>query len=247
MTKNGGYADNTCLRIHILLLGLLALFSLSISPAHALTDKEILRGFNLTVFGAEYSPMGIQSHYIRKFNGVVRFKVHNLSSRNRRPQANQFINSLSRNISGLKTQIVGNPASANFNVYIVDRKDYRDVVLNKVYKRSFANVPGKCLVQSRFSRGGILRSDAVIVSDEGESLFKRCLIEEILQGLGPLNEHTSLSKSVFNDRSKHTRFTKFDRYILNILYDRRIRNGQSPRAVNKVLPDVLRDVRRRLR
>ncbi len=214
--------------------------------ASAASDIELVRGFNLTVFGAEYSPLGIQSRYVRKFRGTVKFKVHNLSSKNRNSQARRFIQGLSGKIRGLKTQIVGGSGSANFNVYVVDRADYKDTVRSKVYRRANAQVPGKCLVRSVFSRNGIVRSDAVIVSDEGEALFKRCLAEEILQGLGPLNEHTSLRQSMFNDRTKHTNFTKFDRYILNMLYDKRIQNGASPKTVNAVLPAVLRDVRRHL-
>lgn len=228
------------------LLSAIVLTSSWTSPALAASDSELVRGFNLTVFGAEYSPMGIQSRYVRKFRGTVKFKVHNLSRKNRNSEARRFIRGLSSKIRGLKTQIVGGSGSANFNVYVVDRADYENTVRSKVYRRAGARVPGKCLVRSVFSRNGIVRSDAVIVSDEGEALFKRCLAEEILQGLGPLNEHTSLRQSMFNDRTKHTKFTKFDRYILNMLYDKRIQNGASPKSVNVVLPAVLRDVRRRL-
>ena len=225
---------------------LVVLTALASTPAYAFSDREIARGFNLTVFGAEYSPLGFRSDYIRKFRGPVRFRVHNLSKRNRSGEARRFIGSLNGKIRGLSAQMVQG-GSANFNVYIVDRADYAETVREKIYRRRGARVQGKCLVRSVFSRSGIVRSDAVIVSDEGEALFKRCLVEEILQGLGPLNEHTSLRQSVFNDRSKHTGFTKFDRYILNILYDRRIRNGASPNAVNRILPEVIRDVRKRLR
>ncbi len=216
------------------------------TAASALSDRELLRGFNLTVFGAEYAPFGVQSRYVRKFRGTVNFKIHNMSRKNRTSAARSFISGLNNQIRGLSTRIVTGGTKANFNLYIVDRKDYESIARTKVYRRSAKKIPGKCLVRSVFSRRGILRSDAIIVSDEGEALFKRCLAEEILQGLGPLNEHTSLSKSMFNDRSKHTNFTKFDRYILNMLYDRRISNGASPDNVNAVLPTVLKDIRRRL-
>ena len=108
-------------------------------------------------------------------------------------------------------------------------------------------MPGRCLVRVVSSSSGIRRSDAVIVSDEGEFLFRRCLVEEVLQGLGPVNDNADLKNSVFNDTSQHTRFTKHDRYILNMLYDKRVRSGMNQREVGKVLPAVLRDVRRRVR
>lgn len=219
---------------------------LAISPAHALTDEEIKNGFKLTVFGSEISPLGFQARYVHKFRDEVKFRIHNLSSKNRVQAVTQFIDSLENDIAGLKVRIVTKDERANFNVYVVNRSDYVQTVREKIEKRRNAKVPGKCLVKSRFSRAGMIRSDAVIVSDEGEALFKRCLIEEILQGLGPLNENTSLKKSVFNDTSKHTKFTDFDRLILNMLYDTRIKNGAGERSVSRVLDDVLSDTRKRL-
>ena len=216
-------------------------------PARAASNDELLRGFNLTVFGAEFAPFGIQSRYIRKFNVPVRFNIINLAQRDRTATVAQFIRSLNGSVHGLKTSTTRNAALANFNVYVVDQADYVKVAREQVYKRSTARVPGKCLVRSVFSRSGIIRSDAVVVSDGGEALFKRCMIEEILQGLGPLNEHPSLKDSMFNDRSRHTSFTRFDRIILNMLYDRRIRNGASIASVQEILPAVLADAKRRVR
>ncbi len=156
-----------------------------------------------------------------------------------------FIRGLDRQISGLKTALVDFNYNANFVIYIVDRKDYIATARKSIFDGRRANVPGKCFVRSVFTRDGIERSDAIIVSDEGDKLFKRCMIEEILQGLGPLNEHTSLRESMFNDRSQHTSFTSFDRYILNMLYDPRIKAGMSKSKVQKLLPIVLSDVRKR--
>ncbi|MFK5980317.1 MAG: DUF2927 domain-containing protein [Rhizobiaceae bacterium] len=227
------------------------LFSLVALPgnhAYAVArDAEVIRGFNLTVFGAEYAPFGFQSRYIRKFRKPVRFYIHNMSRKNRTKAARRFILSLNRIIKGLKTRIVSSPAKANFNIYVVDRKDYVNIVRTKIYRQPNATAPGKCLVRSVFSRKGIKRSDAAIVSDGGEALFKRCLIEEILQGLGPLNEDKSLWRSVFNDASKQISFTRFDRLILNMLYDPRIKNGTSLKKVQEILPEVLRSAKKQVR
>lgn len=215
-------------------------------PAKAASDAEIIRGFNLTVFGAEYAPFGIQSTYIRKFPGPVRVHVHDLATRKRAAEVTSFVRNLNAGVRGLSISVTNQPANANFLVYVVDRADYVATVRDKVFRRSNAAVPGKCLVRSWFTRVGISRSVAVVVSDGGEALFRRCMIEEILQGLGPLNEHSSLRESMFNDRSRHTSFTRFDRIILNMLYDPRIRNGADIETVQSLLPVVLQDVKRRL-
>ncbi|GIL01384.1 MAG: hypothetical protein BroJett030_12830 [Alphaproteobacteria bacterium] len=236
-------------RVRLLAATLLLALSLAVQPrlGHAASDAELINGFNLTVFGAEYAPFGYQSDYIRKFEGTARFYIHNLSQRNRVAEVSTFILSLNRLIHGLRTQVVTSPGQANFHVYIVDRVDYAPTVREKVYGHSTANTPGRCLVRSIFSRNGIKRSDAVIVSDEGEALFNRCKIEEILQGLGPLNEHPSLRESMFNDFTRHTSFTRFDRIILNMLYDPRIKNGASKQSVQSLLPAVLRTAKARVR
>jgi len=215
------------------------------SPVWAINDRQIIDGFNKTVFGAEYSPFGVQTKYIRKFRDTVRFYIHNNSTMNRDQRVRSFILGLNRKIKGLKTVIVDKKSRANFNVYVVDRKDYVKTVQKSIYRRAGAEAPGKCFVRSVFTIRGIVRSDAIIVSDEGENLFKRCLVEEILQGLGPLNEHPSLRESMFNDRSRYTSFTRFDRYILNMLYDSRIKVGMPMARVQNLLPIVLNDVRKR--
>ena len=234
------------IRASVKLAVIALIFAIAGGPARAASNDELMRGFNLTVFGAEFAPFGIQSHYIRKFSVPVRFTIINLAKRDRTATVARFIHSLNGSIHGLKTSTTRNPALANFNVYVVDQADYVKVARQQVYKRSTAHIPGKCLVRSVFSRNGIIRSDAVVVSDGGEALFKRCMIEEILQGLGPLNEHPSLKESMFNDRSRHTSFTRFDRIILNMLYDRRIRNGASIGSVQEILPAVLADAKRRV-
>jgi hypothetical protein len=214
-------------------------------PARAASDSEVIRGFNLTVFGAEYSPFGYQSDYIRKFAGTVSFYIDNQSKRDRRGEVRSFIRSADAAIRGLSTRIVASESAANFVVHVVDRRDYERVVREKLYRGAEARALGKCHVRTIFSRSGIRRSDAVIVSDDGEALFNRCLAEEILQGLGPLNESATLPESMFNDRSRHTRFTRFDRLILNMLYDPRIRIGASRQSVQDLLPQVLRDAKAR--
>jgi hypothetical protein len=158
-----------------------------------------------------------------------------------------FVRSLPRLIRGLDASIVSDPEAANFRIFIVDRAAYRSVVTAEIYDRpSSTFAPGRCLVRVVSGRNGIERSDAVIVADEGDFLFRRCMAEEILQGLGPVNDDPTLDESVFNDSSPHATFTRFDRHILNMLYDPRIRPGMTKIEVKRLLPEVLADVRARL-
>ncbi|WP_420412022.1 DUF2927 domain-containing protein [Roseibium sp.] len=211
------------------------------------TTDEILFGFEKTVFGLEYRNWGWRPYLVKKFTSPVRFYIHNLSRRDRTRTVRRFIGEINRRVTGLTASIVNRPADANFEIYVVDRKQYKPVVRTDVYKNPKARVPGRCLVRVVSGRNGIKHSSAVIVSDEGEFLFRRCLVEEVLQGLGPMNDNEKLPHSVFNDSSRHSRFTVFDQIILNMLYDPRIKPGMSIKQTKDFLPLIARDARRRVR
>ncbi len=211
------------------------------------TDTEIIRGFNKTIFESEYgggqSPSQV---YVRKFSKTVRFYLRIKTNKPVQSQLQQFILSLPSLISGLDVQLVNHPARANFVVHVVPRSAYVTTVRNAVYKDKNKTPQGRCMVRSIYSRSGIKRSDAVIVADQGDSQFKRCMIEEILQGLGPLNDDPALTKSMFNDQTRFTTLQRFDRMIVSLLYDPAIKAGASRQAIEAVLPTILRRVRRHI-
>jgi hypothetical protein len=227
------------------LAGLGLWLALGAAPALAFTDEQIADSFRRTVFDAEYTQWGWQSRVVKKFARPVRFFIDNRSRIERRREARAFVASLPGSIRGLKATIGDDFGRANYRIFIVDRAQYRDVVRGDLGIRGRA--PGRCVVRVVSGPGGIARADAVIVADEGDLLFRRCLIEEVLQGLGPLNDDARLKESVFNDRSQHADFTLHDRVLLNVLYDPRVKAGMSEREVEAVLPRVIRDARRRVR
>ncbi|GGB52802.1 hypothetical protein GCM10011316_26060 [Roseibium aquae] len=231
-----------------LITALMIFLSTTGKPAEAssFTTRELLDGFHKTVFGLEYRAWSWRAYLVKKFTVPVRFYVHGLSRKDRREVVERFIAEIGTKIAGLEASLVRDPGQANFEIFVVDRSQYPEVVRRDVYKDLRADAPGRCLVRVVSGRNGIKRSAAVIVSDEGEFLFRRCLVEEVLQGLGPMNDDDRLTHSVFNDQSRHSRFTVFDQIILNMLYDPRIEPGMSAEQVETVLPLVARDAKRRV-
>jgi hypothetical protein len=228
---------------------LMALFALlPATPGRAFSDAELIDGFKRTVFGSEYQSFGWQSYLVKKFAEPVRLFVDDRSSAHSGGEIESFVRALPGLIAGLDVSIVTDPAEANYRVFVIDRAAYRHVVSSEIYGRpSSSFAPGKCLVRVVSTSSGITRSDAVIVADEGEFLFHRCMVEEILQGFGPVNDDATLSASVFNDRSRHSSFTSFDRHILNMLYHPLVQPGMTKLEAVRVLPRVAADVQSRLR
>ncbi|PTW62343.1 Protein of unknown function (DUF2927) [Breoghania corrubedonensis] len=217
------------------------------SSTSRFTDRELTNGFLWTVFGLEYRSWSWKPYQVKKYEEPVRFFVINLGRRDRTRDARRFIASLPENVRGLNVRFAADAKSSNFQVYIVDRAQYAQTVREHVYRSARADAPGRCLVRVESGSDGITNSTAVIVSDEGEHLFRRCLVEETLQGLGPMNDDDRLVHSVFNDKSDHDTFTPFDRMIMNMLYDPRIKPGMNARKVEPLLPMVIHDARRRIR
>jgi hypothetical protein len=216
------------------------------SPAVAqsrFSDAALADGFYRTVFGLEYEAGSRGASVVKKFVGPVRLYIDHRSRIDRRRAVERFVGSVNRAVRGLDLRVVDSPLEANFTVYVVDRAQYAQVIQDDVYNSSRAEVRGRCMVRVLTGQGGINQAQAVIVSDEGDFLFNRCMVEEVLQGLGPLNDDPTLSASVFNDQSQHTRFMLHDRYVLNMLYHPRIQPGMRRNDVDRVLRMVLGDVR----
>ncbi|WP_188849119.1 DUF2927 domain-containing protein [Aureimonas glaciei] len=227
-----------------LVLGMLALHPAAARPLP--DDAALIAGFETIVFGTEIGGFFGSGRYVRKFSEPVRFYIEDRASKPRIPAVRRFIRSLGREIAGLKTGFARRERDANFFVHVVDRADYQ-AVGRRIYGSPFARVPGECVVRVQFGRSGIVRSDALIVSDEGEGLFQRCLIEEVLQGLGPLDDNPAAPDSVFNDGSDLTVFTRYDKIMLNMLYDGRLSPGMNLEAARALLPEIARSTRRRVR
>ena len=96
------------------------------------------------------------------------------------------------------------------------------------------------LLNDRFE---IERSDVILTVDSGDFVFLDCAYEELLQSLGPINDTGSVPWTMFNDKVSMGFFDVYDQYILNLLYDPRIRPGMSIEEVKAVLPDAIADAR----
>ncbi len=83
----------------------------------------------------------------------------------------------------------------------------------------------------------------ILPIDAGEFTFYDCAYEELLQALGAINDDRSVPWTMFNDDVQMGFFDVYDQYLLNILYDPRVRPGMTKDQVNGLLPDVLPTVR----
>jgi hypothetical protein len=210
------------------------------------TDAEIVDGFLKTAFGAEYHLAG-RVDRIRKFDGPVRVFAES-DRADRKAQLAKVVADIGTRVQHLDIAMIATAEAANVRVKLVrDRDLYRTITSFYGAERAReirTSLDPQCL--SGFRKNDnfeIEHSDVILTVDNGDFTFLDCAYEELLQSLGPINDTTSVPWTMFNDNVSMGFFDVYDQYILNVLYDPRIKAGMTVLEVRALLPEVLVDVR----
>jgi hypothetical protein len=225
----------------------LAIASRQRAERKAFSDSEIADGFFRTAFGAEYHLAG-RVDRIRKYDGPVRVFARGVNRADRKAQLAKVVSDIAKRIAHLDIAMADTVDSANVTVTLVrDRDLYRTI--RGFYGEERAReirkaLDPQCLSGFRKSETfEIEHSDVILTVDTGDFTFLDCAYEELLQSLGPINDTSSVPWTMFNDQVSMGFFDVYDQYLLNILYDQRIKAGMTIAEVQAVLPEVLADVR----
>jgi hypothetical protein len=210
------------------------------------TDAEITEGFFKTAFGAEYHLAG-RVDRIRKYDMPVRVFADGHRA-DRKAQLAKVVTDIASRIQHLDLAMSENGEDANVRVKLVRDRDLYHTI-SKAYGSERAreiktSLDPQCL--SGFRKNDayeIEHSDVILTVDNGDFTFLDCAYEELLQSLGPINDTSSVPWTMFNDNVSMGFFDVYDQYILNVLYDPRIKAGMTLTDVKTVLPAVLADVR----
>jgi hypothetical protein len=200
------------------------------------SNAEIIDGFFKITFGAEFHIAGGVDR-IRKYDGPIRVYVDNKAKPDRSSQVAAVVADVRMRIRDLDIAMTGRRDDAQIIVSLVHDRDLAHAI-RSLYgidraRRIQRSLEPQCLSGFRKDESSrILHSDVLIVADAGEFVFYDCIYEELLQSLGPINDDVQMGF-----------FDLYDQYLLNILYDRRIRPGMTRTEVEALLPEVLPQVR----
>ena len=210
------------------------------------TDSEIAEGFLKTAFGAEFQLAG-RVDRIRKYDMPVRVLADG-NRRDRKAQLARVVADIGARIQHLDIAMAQDSESANVIVKLVRDRDLARTIATS-YGRERAreiktSLDPQCLSGFRKNEQyRIEHSDVILTVDSGDFTFLDCAYEELLQALGPINDTSSVPWTMFNDQVSMGFFDIYDQYILNLLYDPRIKAGMTVDEVKVALPEVLADVR----
>jgi hypothetical protein len=211
------------------------------------SDGEIKDGFFKTAFKAELQ-FDRKAERIRKFDEPVRVFVDNRGAPDRRAEIASIIADIRTRVDHLDLAMTTDRKNANFIVLLVHQRDFAQTIRARYgadeAKRIQQSLHPQCLSGiGKDQSFRIRRAEVILPVDAGEFPFYDCAYEELLQGLGLINDDSSVPWTMFNDDVQMGFFDVYDQYLVNILYDPRIRPGMTKDAVDKLLVDVLPTVR----
>ena len=211
------------------------------------SNEEIKDGFFKIAFGAELqfdTPAG----RVRKFDEPVRIYVINSGQPDRRGEIAAVVADIRAHVNHLDVAVTNDRRVANFVVRLVPERK-----LDRTIRTLYGNDRAKQIKQSlspeclsgigKDERFRIRRAEAILPVDSGDFTFYDCAYEELLQALGAINDDRSVPWTMFNDDVQMGFFDVYDQYLLNILYDPRVRPGMTKDEVDAILPEVLSTAR----
>jgi hypothetical protein len=211
------------------------------------TNEEIVDGFFKIAFGAEFRVAGGDDR-IRKFEAPVRVFIDNRAQADRSDVIAAVVADIRQHVDHLDIEVTRDRRSANVVVTLVRNQDLKRTIRSFYGPDRARQIEQKlnpeCL--SGFSEDAqhrIRRAEVILTADSGDFRFADCAYEELLQALGPINDDRSVPWTMFNDEVQMGFFDVYDQYLLNILYDARVRPGMTRDEVKALLPDVLPQVR----
>jgi hypothetical protein len=211
------------------------------------TDAEIKDGFFKIAFNAELQ-LGAPAGRVRKFDEPVRIFLDSKGEPDRRPQIEAVIADIRARVNHLDMAVTNDREKANFIVRLVAARDVEPTI-RALYgkdkaKRIQQTLNPQCLSGiGKDERFRIRRAEVILPVDAGDFTFYDCAYEELLQALGAINDDRSVPWTMFNDDVQMGFFDIYDQYLLNILYDPRLRPGMTKAEVSARLPDVMSTAR----
>lgn len=135
------------------------------------------------------------------------------------------------NITQLPVQFVQDKRQANVKVYFVAERQASNVVAREISTAAVKHLKQSlCLGHIRYNqRAEITRASVVIPVERAQAYGKlaSCVVEELTQMLGLINDSQVVYPTVFNDKTTDEVLTGLDYLLLKLLYAPEIKNGMT--------------------
>lgn len=206
------------------------------------TAAELRRGFLALAFGSDLR-IGARPRGVRRFNHPIRARVIGGGSVNRTAAMQHIIEEYAHRVPGLQLRLVHAPP-ADLEVRLIDEKDFRSALRSAfgpdVARTFIRRTDPQCMTSVKSStEGDILRSVSFIIVDRGTNVFLDCAYHELLHAFGLSNHDQHNVWTTLNQHRMVGYLSVYDRDLLTLLYDPRIKPGMTAQQAGGELSSVI--------
>jgi len=140
--------------------------------------------------------------------------------------------------------VASSAAVPDIEVRLIDEKDFQSALQEafgaRVARDFVSRTDPQCMTSVKSTADGkIVHSVSFIIVDKGEDVFLDCAYHELLHALGLSNHDQHNPWTTLNQNRMVGYLTVYDRDLLTLLYDPRIKPGMTARHVRGVLPGLI--------
>jgi hypothetical protein len=211
------------------------------------SPAELTRGFMALAFGSDLR-IGATPRGIRRFDHPIRARVFPGGSIDRMQDMTRIIEEYAGKVPALQLDVT-NDSPIDVEVRLIDEKDFKGALRAAfgvdVAEAFIKRTDPQCMTSVRSStEGDILRSVTFIIVDKGQDVFLDCAYHELLHAFGLSNHDQRNPWTTLNQHRMVGYLTVYDRALLTMLYDPRIKPGMTRQQVQEALPGVIADLKR---
>jgi Protein of unknown function (DUF2927) len=158
----------------------------------------------------------------------------------------RVIEEYARKVPNLHLSIAADPQPAEIEVRLIDEKNFKSALQaafgTKVTQAFIARTDPQCMTSVKSSADGeIVRAVSFIIVDKGNDVFLDCAYHELLHAFGLSNHDQRNPWTTLNQNRMVGYLSVYDRTLLTILYDPRIRPGMTAAQARVALPRLIQD------
>jgi hypothetical protein len=184
---------------------------------------------------------------VRRFDHPIRAGVMSGGSVDRVAAMQRIIEEYARKVPDLHLSVALDPDNADITLRLIDEKDFRSALRDafgaRITKTFVERTDPQCMTSVKSdSDGAIVHSVSFIIVDQGDDVFLDCAYHELLHALGLSNHDQHNPWTTLNQNRMVGYLTVYDRALLTLLYDPRIRPGMTRSQVRRALPQLIRSL-----
>jgi hypothetical protein len=207
------------------------------------TASELSRGFVALAFGSDLR-IGARPLGIRRFDHPIRARVIGSGSVDRTIAMSRIIEEYARAVPALGLGFASSAATPDVEVRLIDEKEFQSALQEafgpKVARDFVSRTDPQCMTSVKSTADGkIVHSVSFVIVDKGEDVFLDCAYHELLHAFGLSNHDQHNPWTTLNQNRMVGYLTVYDRSLLTLLYDPRIKPGMTARQVRAGLPQII--------